>query len=400
MDLFVNYCRLCRTESDPSENWPTLTQPGCEHLLEKIQSCTGVHIAQDDDLPKRICWRCEASLDQASTFRLQCREADAWWKEKAGKSAPVASVYVKPELQEDEFEEPLETILKVEPDITEDADYEPAKEDASSDEFEESTSSKKAKPKKKAAGGSKEFRCNLCSKQFAKNQTLQDHLARHSGVRNFSCTVCDNSFFTERHLKAHIERQHAENRPFECNQCDRKFVFEGQLTEHLISHTDNRPFSCELCSKAFKTKGQLKAHLGWVHQPEEIKDVRRKANQRICVCSFCGKVSTTVKTHQTHLRTHTGEQNHECNICCKRFSALSSFRKHMLVHTDERPYQCEHCEKAFRQRHHLKTHIRGVHSNERPFQCRFCDRSFVTRQSMRFHEKTHGEPLDGQDLMQ
>uniref|UniRef100_A0A1Q3EYX3 Putative c2h2-type zn-finger protein n=1 Tax=Culex tarsalis TaxID=7177 RepID=A0A1Q3EYX3_CULTA len=401
MDLFANHCRLCRTKSGPADSWSQLTQSGNEHLLEKIETCTGVQIRKDDGLPKRICQRCEASLDYANTFRQQCRASDDWWKENVAKPTPITSVYVKPEVV-DEYDlggeeghsVALETVLKVEPSTLEfeDSDFEPTKDESSSDESKGDFGKRRAQPRKV---GKKEIRCGLCSKQFAKQHSLDVHMARHNGVRNFGCALCEKMFFTERCLKMHIERMHSKNQPFPCDKCSRRFTYERELVEHQIKHSDDRPISCELCSKTFKSKASLNSHMQWTHQPEEVKEEIRKANQRICVCPFCGKVSTSVKTHKAHLRTHTGEQDYECNICNKRFSALWSHRKHMLIHSGERPYQCEHCQKAFRQRHHLTTHIRGVHSNERPFQCRFCPKAFVTRQSMQFHEKTHGDPMDG-----
>ncbi|XP_039430111.2 zinc finger protein OZF-like [Culex pipiens pallens] len=392
MDLFANYCRLCRTENNPTDSEPLLTRSG----YEKILLCTGVKIRVDDGLPQRICRQCEASLDQVDTFRQQCQESDAWWKETVGKPAPISSIFVKPEVAEEhggDMEGALETVVKVEPAAFEfeDSDFEPTKDESSSDEWVNEPSFTRAKCKKV----DKKFHCDQCSKQYAQKHSLDEHMARHSGIRNFWCSFCDSMFFTERNLKMHIDRKHTENQPFACDKCNRKFAYQRELVEHQIKHSDKKPFSCTLCSKTFKTNGSLKAHMNWSHQPEEVKAEVRKASQRICVCSYCGKVSTTVKTHKAHLRTHTGEQNYECNICNKRFSAFWSHRKHMLIHTDERPYQCEHCQKAFRQRHHLTTHIRGVHSNERPYQCRFCPKAFVTKQSMQFHEKTHGDAVDG-----
>ncbi|KAL9697325.1 hypothetical protein quinque_000766 [Culex quinquefasciatus] len=189
--------------------------------------------------------------------------------------------------------------------------------------------------------------------------------------------------------------KHSTNLPYACDKCDRKFPKKSVLLQHQITHSEARPFSCELCPKAFKTQPQLNAHLRYVHQPPEVKEEQRKANEKICVCSYCGKISTTVTNHKIHLRTHTGEKKYECQICNKRFTAAWSHRKHMWIHTNERPYQCQYCEKAFRAKHHLDTHIRGVHNNDRPFQCRFCPKAFVTKQSMQFHEKTHGEPVLG-----
>ncbi|XP_038111474.1 zinc finger protein OZF-like [Culex quinquefasciatus] len=401
MDPFVNHCRLCRAENVPTESWPLLTQSGNEHLLEKIEACSSVQIRADDGLPQRICWRCEASLDHANSFRLQCQEADTWWRfnfeENEGKLAAIASVFVKPEVEEeldadDSSGHPMrvETVLKKEPMKFEDSAYEPAQNEPSTEEREADSKEEKATPKKKIR---KEFRCDVCSRKLANKQNLQEHMSLHSGVQTFECSECDSKFFCAAGLKRHVDRKHPDHQPFQCDKCDRKYTKKSHLLEHQNTHSDARPYSCKLCPMAFKTKTNLNGHMRWVHQPEEVREELKKKSERICVCSYCGKISKSVSLHKKHLITHTGEKKYECQICNKRFTALWSHRKHMWTHTGERPYQCEFCQKAFRDKQHLTTHIRGVHTNERPFQCRLCPKAFVTRKNMQVHERTHGDPV-------
>ncbi|XP_038111437.1 gastrula zinc finger protein xFG20-1-like [Culex quinquefasciatus] len=97
MDIYADLCRLCRVrnEEQPAEEWPHLFHVGNEHLLKKIRACTNVCIIERDPLPKRICFRCQAALELAHTFRLQCDKADARWQrqlelvEKVGQTAAV-----------------------------------------------------------------------------------------------------------------------------------------------------------------------------------------------------------------------------------------------------------------------------------------------------------------------
>uniref|UniRef100_A0A8D8FIP3 Zinc finger protein 782 n=1 Tax=Culex pipiens TaxID=7175 RepID=A0A8D8FIP3_CULPI len=82
MDTYADLCRLCRVrnEEQPAEEWPHLFHVGNEHLLKKIRACTNVCIIERDPLPKRVCFRCQAALELAHTFRLQCDKADARWQ--------------------------------------------------------------------------------------------------------------------------------------------------------------------------------------------------------------------------------------------------------------------------------------------------------------------------------
>ncbi|KAL1396335.1 hypothetical protein pipiens_010593 [Culex pipiens pipiens] len=241
MDLFVNHCRLCRAENVPTESWPLLTQSDNEHLLEKIEACSSVQIRADDGLPQRICRRCEASLDQADSFRLQCQEAETWWRfkreENKVKPDAITLVFVKPEIEEenDDSNGLPEMVLKKEPVTFEDSDYEPAQNEPSSDEREVDLEGEKAIPKKKSR---KEFRCGICSRKLANKQNLEEHMSLHSGGQSFECSECDSKFFCAAALKRHVDRKHTKDQPFQCEKCNRKYTTKGHLLRHQITHSD------------------------------------------------------------------------------------------------------------------------------------------------------------------
>ncbi|XP_058832962.1 zinc finger protein 391-like [Topomyia yanbarensis] len=237
--------------------------------------------------------------------------------------------------------------------------------------------------------GKKRFRCETCSRCFSRKTRLQDHELRHTGLRQFQCEHCDKAYVTRYGLKTHMEDAHSENLPYVCDKCGRGFSKAAKLRLHYSMHIESRNFVCNVCSKGYKTQSHLNMHMN-THLPQGQKKVRKRRNrEKVCVCPFCGKVSTSLGTHTMHIRTHTGDQRYECHICFKRFTSSGSHKKHLRVHSGEKPFVCEFCHKSFRQKHHMTTHIRGVHTNEKPYQCKYCPKSFATRGNMTLHERSH-----------
>ncbi|XP_055523674.1 zinc finger protein 391-like [Wyeomyia smithii] len=244
----------------------------------------------------------------------------------------------------------------------------------------------------KAVHGKRRFCCKICSRSFSRRVRLADHELRHTGVRQFECPHCDKSYVTQSGLKTHVEDAHSENLPYVCDKCGKGFSKPGKLRVHYSMHIESRNFVCAVCSKGYKTQTHLNIHMN-VHLPQDQKKVRsRRSREKVCICPFCGKVSTSLGTHSMHIRTHTGDQRYECNICFKRFTSSGSHKKHLRVHSGEKPFVCVYCSKSFRQKHHMTTHIRGVHTNEKPYQCKFCPKAFATRGNMTLHERSHGGP--------
>ncbi|XP_058444544.1 zinc finger protein 585B-like [Malaya genurostris] len=237
--------------------------------------------------------------------------------------------------------------------------------------------------------GKKRFQCKTCMRCFNRKGRLQDHELRHTGIRQFQCDHCDKTYITRHGLKTHMVDTHTENLPYVCDKCGIGFSKPTRLRHHYSAHIESRNFVCNVCSKGYKTQGHLNMHMN-IHLPKDQKKVRKRRNrEKVCVCPFCGKVSTSLGTHTMHIRTHTGDQRYECHICSKRFTSSGSHKKHLRVHSGEKPFVCEFCQKSFRQKHHMTTHIRGVHTNEKPYQCKYCPKSFATKGNMTLHERSH-----------
>ncbi|XP_031732171.1 uncharacterized protein LOC116399278 [Anarrhichthys ocellatus] len=95
---------------------------------------------------------------------------------------------------------------------------------------------------------------------------------------------------------------------------------------------------------------------------DSSKVLRRPgSNERLFVCSYCGKAFNRPKKVEIHQRVHTGEKPFSCSTCGKMFSEAGNLRKHERVHTGEKPYSCGICGKGFAWIRNLKTHQQKSH---------------------------------------
>ncbi|KAI5634633.1 zinc-finger double domain-containing protein [Phthorimaea operculella] len=69
--------------------------------------------------------------------------------------------------------------------------------------------------------GEKPYACELCDKQFTRNNSLSKHVRIHSGEKPYSCKLCDKKFTRNDILKQH-ERTHTVNLKGPYNNAFRK----------------------------------------------------------------------------------------------------------------------------------------------------------------------------------
>ena len=54
----------------------------------------------------------------------------------------------------------------------------------------------------------KGFKCEMCSRKFAKKNALANHVKVHMKIKDFQCKDCSKSFPREREMEIHHKRVH------------------------------------------------------------------------------------------------------------------------------------------------------------------------------------------------
>lgn len=103
----------------------------------------------------------------------------------------------------------------------------------------------------------KQNKCVVCSKTFAFEYNLRNHVASHS--QTYLCCQCGKNFATNYLLKLHL-RKHTGERPYQCKTCLKTFTRSDSLRIHRLIHTGERPYVCDLCGQSFTQRGSMMIH--------------------------------------------------------------------------------------------------------------------------------------------
>ena len=137
------------------------------------------------------------------------------------------------------------------------------------------------------------FTCEYeeCGKSFTRKASLEEHTARHKGIREKECHICHKRFFSTSYWR-HMSTVHAQEEKlvFHCQvpNCNRKFAQKYRLLLHEKSHLayDQREYLCQRCpdNKRFATKNRFRTHERQVHDSLETKSKSSSSK----LCPSCG----------------------------------------------------------------------------------------------------------------
>lgn len=107
-----------------------------------------------------------------------------------------------------------------------------------------------------------EYKCHYCNKVFNKQCYLTQHNNYfHSEIQKaFKCTLCGKRFADEETCKVHIDKHSRSNKPHTCTECPKSYHYKSDLRRHKYQHSGLKPYSCEVCKMSFVRRDHLIKH--------------------------------------------------------------------------------------------------------------------------------------------
>ncbi|XP_028414597.1 zinc finger protein Xfin-like [Dendronephthya gigantea] len=233
----------------------------------------------------------------------------------------------------------------------------------------------------------KAFNCTICSKTFARQTLLRQHMVLHQGSKRFrfKCNYCGRAFRHRSHLRDH-ERIHTGERPFKCSFCPKAFKQSSDHRKHENLHTGTTRYRCEKCSLDFKRCDALKRH-AMMHTKGEVTLLK---------CEKCRSLFATTDGHMSHVCLKR-PYRYRCQICPERFTDADDLRRHCYnMHGEQSTLsclKCEFCKLEFNSLEKLDEHL-GTHRLKKTHRCRTCDQKFSLLNQLVEHVKTHSTAVN------
>lgn len=210
------------------------------------------------------------------------------------------------------------------------------------------------------------FICSICNKAMVKREYFEAHIKQHAGEFGFECKDCHRGFSSKMGLNIHRANKQAGNCTSNprCDVCQREFAKNENICEHIERRAAKAPKAkyvprnmrektkpCPVCGKMFLYNSEVKLHVVVSHSDEKR-----------FVCEECGKCFKTQKCFNLHKRIHLNCRPYPCRFCQKSFRTLNHIKQHIRTHTGEKPYLCPVCDRGFAQSGDMKKHLVKIHN--------------------------------------
>ncbi|XP_070569826.1 uncharacterized protein [Ptychodera flava] len=221
------------------------------------------------------------------------------------------------------------------------------------------------------------FKCEICGKVYAKNESLKYHKMNHNNYRPHQCETCGRAFANpytlDVHRRIHLNES---DKPYKCKYCDKTFATSSHRNVHMTHHKEVKSFECSICRRRYLTRETLESHM-------------QRHGERRYPCETCGMSFKAMAELTEHRTVHSLPKQLQCEVCSQEFTRRNLLLQHMTtVHPNAKPFECENCDKTFATLDSLRVHQR-CHTGELPHKCRFCSRQFVHGKHREVHEMSH-----------
>lgn len=109
------------------------------------------------------------------------------------------------------------------------------------------------------------FECGFCPQKFTVKSNLVYHelihkLNRHEPKpieKQFKCNVCCKNFVNKQQYDSHMETH---EKPFHCSECGESFEEKVAVDRHRYTHLVDKVWRCDKCSKKYASEHHLRCH--------------------------------------------------------------------------------------------------------------------------------------------
>ena len=199
----------------------------------------------------------------------------------------------------------------------------------------------------------KQLSCKVCDSEFNHMCALKNHM-KNSHVRRgrgggplHACSICSKQFGRKTTLDEHLTI-HSSEKPFSCNICKKDYANQSLIRNHIESHIGEDSFACTACNITFENLMAIKRHMKMhiVGQPEYL-------------CTQCNQKLIGFKVYRQHKKSHDANKLNRCDTCGKILKTEAGLRVHILNHRNF--YQCPECKNQFATKENLITHLKRKH---------------------------------------
>ncbi|XP_076130568.1 histone H4 transcription factor [Alosa pseudoharengus] len=137
------------------------------------------------------------------------------------------------------------------------------------------------------------FQCSHCSKRFATERLLRDHMRNH--VNHYKCPFCDMTCPSPSSLRNHIKFRHSNEKPYRCDYCEYSCKNLIDLRKHFDTHSSVPAYQCDYedCDYATRSMQSIKSHYKRVHEGDVAPRYK---------CHVCEQCFTRGNNLTAHLR--------------------------------------------------------------------------------------------------